>query len=571
MNWFHDLKISYKFAGCFALILLILIIGNVRGVLNANSLNSNLVQIYENDLTLIKELGEISNSFNRINTALGSYLLVSEQESRKARLALIQTEEQGINRLMEGILAKPILEEERQELELFKLLWITYSSTIHKVTDLADKGQEAFAKSAYQRELLSKEEGINTTFQGFIQQNQQKADARYANSQAMHSDIKWSSVMLMILSLFIAAVLGFFMTRSIVRPIHRMVNAFKRMGQGDLSRPILEQRRDELGQLAAGSENMRQSISTIVTQTKSLVSTLSAVSQEIQEDARSTGSSSQEIHLALSETAKTAEQQAGRVSGDAIVIKEMAIGLNQLAINIDDVSSLSSDMEGTSSHGQTVVRHALETMDSIRKRSEETTVIVQTLGDHSKEISSVIATIKDIAEETNLLALNASIEAARAGESGKGFAVVASEVRKLAENSKSAADHVRQVVARILQSTQELLGSNRIWSEEILQGQSKVNDVTTAFGQINSWVQNMNARIQDITAGIEELAAGSDQIDTSMKGIEAYSGNVSHVNKEYAEKSGQQVKRMDKVNVSADELLRLSDQLQVLVNRFVTA
>jgi len=571
MKWFDNLKISYKFIGCFTAILIILMVGNIRGVMNTSSLNNNLVNIYENDLTMIKELGEISSSFNRINTALGSYLLVNDKDSRNARMEIINTKVQTINDLLTHLSGIPLLDNERQELDLFKQLWSTYQSTIDKVVNLTEQNQDQFAQSVFQRELLSKEEGINTTFQGFIAKNQQKADARYENSLTMYTQIKWSSIILMALSLAIAGILGYFMTRSFVAPIGRLLKSFKYIESGDLSHPIVEHRRDELGMLAEGSEKMRQSISLIVSQTKSLVGTLSDVSNQIREDALETGDSSQSIYHGLREIAVTSKEQATKIVDDAVMIKEMTLGLNQMAVTVDDVSNLSSDMENTAGKGRLVVRDALETMKSIKQKSEQTTTIVGMLGEHSKEINSVISTIKAIAEETNLLALNASIEAARAGEAGRGFAVVASEIRKLAENSTSSAELVRQIVVRTQQSTQDLLSSSQAWMMEIHEGHIKMDDVSEAFQRIFEWVENMNSSIQDITAGIEELSAGSVQIDHSMKRIEDYSDGVSQVNQEYSDKSGQQVKRMGKVNSSADELLKLSDELHVIVNRFVTA
>jgi methyl-accepting chemotaxis protein len=571
MKWFHNLKISFKFIGCFVTILVILMVGSIMGLINTNSINGNLVNIYENDLTSIKELGEISSTFHRINTSIGSYLLASDNDSRKKEKEVISSNQKKIDSLLVSFSNRPLTDDERKELELFKTLWNQYPKAIEKVLSLADQNHIDFAKTAYEKEILAKEDGIDRTFQGIIDMNQKKADDRYTASLNKYQQIKWSSITIMALSLLISGILGYLMTTSILTPIRRLLQAFKNIESGDLSQTIVMQRRDELGQLAVGFEKMRQSVSSIVSQTKQLVGILSKVSNDIRGNAHTTGGSSQEIFNGLKEAALISNQQATRVSDDAIVIKEMSIGLKQVAANIDDVSNLSSDMERASDKGQLVIRDAMEKMSAIQQKSQQTTSIVQDLGDHSKEIDSVITTIKNIAEETNLLALNASIEAARAGEAGRGFAVVASEVRKLAENSKSAAEHVGKVVARIQESTSGLLQSNQAWTAELDEGHAKVNDVSTAFKQIYEWIQNMNDRVQDITAGIEEMAAGSEQIDTSMKRIEEYSETVSQVNQEYSEKSGQQVDMMDKVNTSAEELLKLSDELHIIVNRFVTS
>ncbi|MCS7461741.1 methyl-accepting chemotaxis protein [Paenibacillus doosanensis] len=571
MKWFHNLNIAVKFVGCFAAILIILMIGNGMGLLNAGNMNNNLVNLYENDLKTIKQLGEISSSFHLVNASVSSYVLLNSSDTRANAKETIAAQQQIIKDRMASIAGSPITEQEQKELELVKLLWSTYPPSIEKVLQLADQNQTEFAKSVLEKELLTKQDGIDRTIQGFIELNQQKADTRYSASLGQYQSIKWSTIIILAVSLLLSAIVGTIMTFSMLKPINRLLAAFRSMESGDLSKKAEINRRDELGQLAAGFENMRQSVASIVSQTKQSVGVLSAVARDIRQDALTTGEASQNIYGGLKEAAVMSDEQAARVSDDAVVIKEMSLGLKQVAAAIDNVSSLSSDMEKASDQGQKIVATALETMQTIQRKSEQTNAVVQTLSQHSQEIESVMITIKQIAEETNLLALNASIEAARAGEAGKGFAVVASEVRQLSENSKNAAGHVGSVIKRILESTQELARSSQASTAEMNEGYTKVSEVSAAFRQIFEWIRAMNDRVQDITATIEEMAAGSEQIDQSIKRIETYTVNFSSINQEYAEKSGQQAHLMDKVNDSAEELLNMSGELLALVNRFVTS
>lgn len=570
MNWFHNLKISFKFVSCFVTILVVLIVGSMMGIMNANKVNQNLIRIYEEDLKTIRDLGEISTSINRINTSVGSYLLVANADIHKKEKEVIVSKQQAIDAALNRLSDRNFMEEERKELDLFIQLWSGYPQIINKVIGLKDQKQDVFAGSAYQWEILSKADGIDRTFQGLIEITQTKADASYTASLNMYNQIKMFSIAIMVISVIISCLLGYVMTYSILTPVRRLQQGIQKLAAGDLSQSMEIKRRDELGELAAGFETMRQSVGYIISQTKTLVGTLVDVSHDIRGAAQLTGESSQHIFRGLKEAAEASGQQARKIGEDAMVIKEMSAGLKQMAVTIDDVSSLSGDMESASKQGQDVVKDALDKMATIQQNSGQTTTIVGQLGAHSKEIDSIIMTIKSIAEETNLLALNASIEAARAGEAGRGFAVVASEVRNLSESCKNAAEHVKVVVQRIQQTTSELLVSNRAWMVEMNKGQGKVTDVSSAFQRIYDWIQHMNDKIQDMTAVIEEMAAGSEQIDTSIRRIEDYSGNVAGMNQEYSEKSGDQVHMMGKVNMSVEELLKLSDDLQRLVNRFVT-
>ncbi|CAG7635788.1 Putative methyl-accepting chemotaxis protein YoaH [Paenibacillus solanacearum] len=569
MKWFHDLKISVKFIGCFVAILVILTIGNLTGLINTNRMNDNLVDLYDNDYRTIKDLGDISSSYHRINTAVGSYLLLSDSESRKKEKEAILAKQQVIDELLSRFESRDLTDEERKELSLFRQLWNTYPKTIEKVLALADEGQDAFARSLYEKEMLTREDGIDRTFQGFIELNQEKADSRFNESMRRYGSIKWSTLLIMLFSLLISGLLGSLMTFSIMKPVRLLLGAFKHVEDGDLSRELSTERRDELGRLAAGFETMRQSIASIVSQTKRSVHRLSDLSGHIRGYAQTTGETSQEMNKGMQLAAAASDAQAGNVSEDTVVIREMSTGLKQVATHIDEVSSLSSDMERASSEGRLVVAGALDSMTSILLKSQQTGSIVQELGSHSAEIDGIMSTMRQIAEETNLLALNASIEAARAGEAGNGFAVVALEVRKLSESSKASAQYVGSVIARIQESTRDLLASTQAWTTELHQGQTKVNEVSASFSQIYEWIQHMNDRIQDITAGIEEMAAGSEQMDASMRRIEAYADQVSQTNRQYADQSGEQARSMDEINMSVEELLNVSRELSTLVNRFV--
>ncbi|WP_438446982.1 methyl-accepting chemotaxis protein [Gorillibacterium sp. sgz5001074] len=571
MKAFHNLKISVKFIGCFAVILLIMMAGNAKALTNANDMSRNMMELYENDLKTIKDVGTLAASFHRINTSVGSYLLLTDADSRKQNKELITANRKSIDDLMAQIETRTLSEEEARELSLFKALWSNHTKTIDKFFGYADQNQNDIARSVYDKEMLIKVSGAERIFASFIEMNQSKADSRYTSSVEMNQEIKQSTLLIMIVSLIISGLLGTLMTVSILTPVRRILSAFKSVESGDLSRPLVIDRKDELGLLGAGFETMRRSIAAIVVQTQQAVELLTSISLDIQGHARTTGDASQEIHTGLTEAAELSGRQAAQVTEDAVVIKEMSIGLKQAATSIDDISSLSGDMEAASSKGRTVVSDAVATMSSIREKFQNISTIIRDLGDHTAEIDGVMATIKQIAQETNLLALNASIEASRAGDAGRGFAVVATEVRKLSENSKASADRVGLVVERIQESTRGLLQSSRLWSEEMNEGQTKVDNISTSFRLIHEWIENINERVQDITAVIEEMAAGSEQIDGSIKRIETYSQNVTQVNRQYSQRSAQQVQAMDQTQSSLEELQRIAQELNGLVNRFVTA
>ncbi|WP_196426891.1 methyl-accepting chemotaxis protein [Paenibacillus validus] len=571
MSWFHHLKISLKFMVCFALVLIILLATGVLGMTNSHKINNNLVDIYENKLITIKDLGEISSSFHRINTHLGNYLLTANLDERIKSKEKMMENQKHIDLLLENMALRPLPEEYVKELELFKGLWVNYSEKGNKVTELADQNQKASAQLIYEKEMLNKVEGIDQTFHNFIELNKEEAEQSYLSSSAMYKKVTAISIGFIAGSFLISIALGYIITSSMVNPIKELLRKFQLMGSGDLSAPISIQRKDELGQLALASEQMRQSIASIINQAQNSVSTLSDVSDKIKQSAILTGNSSQFILQGLQHSTERFKHQSEMVSGDAAIVKEMSMGLQQMAGDVDQMNRHALDMETVSAQGDVAVRDAIDKMNGLQQQVMQSTESVRNLAQLSKDINQVITTIMEIAEETNLLALNASIEAARAGEAGLGFAVVASEVRKLAENSRSAADRVRMDIGKMQAGTLTVVNSIQIWAAEILDGQEKVENVSLAFQNIRDWVYKMNSSIQEVSANIEELAAGSYQIDQSMRRIENFSVEVSDSTESYANTSGEQVKSMNEVIVSIESILAISEELNKATSRFTVS
>jgi methyl-accepting chemotaxis protein len=571
MKWFHDLKISQKFLVSFVIILLFLLAANLLGIYNVYVMNRNLNDIYENRLTAIKDLGEVSNSFHRINTSVGAYLLKTDSNARQQEKQKIDDNRKTVASLYDGLTKRSWSEEEQKELELFHSLWAQYDKSVDKLLGYADQNQNQVAEDMYGQVITDKEDGIDLTFKNFIALNQQGADNVFHSSQKKFAQIVWLTLSFSVLSLLTAVLLSYVLTRSLTNPIKKLLTAFGRMGAGDLSEPIATDRRDELGKLAAASEQMRLDLAHIVHQTQDLVGGLADISTHIKQDAEMTERSSKSIYEGLLKAAGKSETQTAKVASDAAVVKEMALGLQQMAGSMDTIHEVSTTIQQASHEGQSVLRAARGQMESVRNQAQVSTEIMQGLVHMAGEIGGVIQSIKEIAESTNLLALNASIEAARAGEAGRGFAVVAQEVRKLSESSRQAAEHVNGIASRIRVGTREAVEAIGLWMQEMKDGQVKVEQVSDAFTDMFGWVEKMNMNVQDVTAGMEQLAASSAQIDVSMGDIEIFAGDVIQMTKEYSTTSEQQVQAMNVVIHSVEALLSLSNHLSQVAGRFHVA
>jgi methyl-accepting chemotaxis protein len=194
--------------------------------------------------------------------------------------------------------------------------------------------------------------------------------------------------------------------------------------------------------------------------------------------------------------------------------------------------------------------------------------IIDTLGSHSKEIENIVATIASIAEETNLLSLNAAIEAARAGEEGRGFAVVAGSVRKLAERSARSAAQIGELVSLIVNQMDMAGETMQRSTDEMLHGKEMIVSAGQAFSEIETSVSSMSAQSEQISATVRELALISGSLVEAIQSIVAVSNQTAEGAETLSASSQEQLAAMEEVESSAAFLSSVAERLHVLVEKF---
>lgn len=569
LNWFHNLKISLKFILSFSVVLLILVAIGVFGITNASKINGNLEDIYKNRLVAITELGTVAANLHRINSSIGSYLLSKDVESRNVEKGKIDESAKKIEEALQGLSTVQLYEAEQKELGLFLTLWEQYLPEVQKVYGYVDNNQMEYAITHYQRQVLNRMNGVDRSFQNFIEMNENNAHTAYTESNNVFQGVLQFSTIFIVISFIVSALLGYLMTTSIRKPLNQLLGLSERIGRGDLSQTIDIKRKDEFGDLAVSFEKMRVNLTEIVENVKHSSAILSGLFNEIREHADNTGKASNMFYEGLQESAEKSRVQSEQVTNDAIIIKEMAHGLQQVAVSIDQIGIHSIEMEQSSTSGVAVVQKAVEKISHVQKEVHHSFETMNHLVVLSREIEQVMHTIRSIAEETNLLSLNASIEAARAGDAGRGFAVVAHEVRKLADNSSQAANHVQTMISKIQEGSENAMKSIELSLREIDEGQARVGEAGSAFSEIQNWILNINNNIQDVSASVEELAAGSQQINVSIQGIEQFSSQTAQSSQEFAAISAEQIHSMDQVIGSIRQLYDTTQEMNKAINRFV--
>ncbi len=343
-----------------------------------------------------------------------------------------------------------------------------------------------------------------------------------------------------LLALLVGIIAALVITRQITRPLQETLAVVERIASGDLSHNIQVTRRDELGVLQQGIQRMgttlRELISGIrdgVTQIASAAEELSAVTEQT-----SAGVNSQKIETDQVATA----------------MHEMTATVQEVARNAEQASLAAADADGQARAGDKVVAEAIAQIERLAAEVERSTDAMAHLQQESNKIGSVMDVIKAVAEQTNLLALNAAIEAARAGEAGRGFAVVADEVRGLAQRTQKSTEEIEGLVAGLQNGTQQVanvMNNSRSLTDSSVELTRKAG---VSLENITRTVSNIQSMNQQIAAAAEEQSAVAEEISRSIV-------NVRDVSEQTATASNETAK-------SSVELARLGSQLQQMVSHF---
>ena len=334
--------------------------------------------------------------------------------------------------------------------------------------------------------------------------------------------------------------LAFLFARSLSRPIRAVAQHTARLASGDFSAKIAMHRRDELGQLAAATDDMSGQIGT-------MVSDVTACAHEVAGAATEIAATSEQMSHGLQQQ----QSQTNDVSNSTDELSSLAKSVAEKSSSASEAAECAGkEAEG----GGVVVGETVAEMQTIAEQVRQAAESVSALGAKSEQIGEIITVINEIAEQTNMLALNAAIEAARAGEHGRGFAVVADEVRKLAERTRVATEQVANSIREIQTDTHTSVERIEEGSSRALSGVEKASDASASFERIVGSFTSLKGMVSEIAHAVQEQSEGTGQIAQATSNIDAISSESTSAANQAAE--------------AASNLSQRSEQLLSLTSKF---
>ena len=400
-------------------------------------------------------------------------------------------------------------------------------------------------------------------------------DAIVAQKEAkLAADLRTSileSLGMMVLLQVLLALFSRYVGANIARPIVRTTERLGIMGTGDFrlegeaaaEMQELASRPDELGTMAQAMQEMNEKVRALMRNVAQTAEYLAASSEELTSSAEQAADVSQSIAESIVKVAGACSEQFDDVQTANEHTKKLTQHMQDFEGHLEETGQQVQKTSDVATEGRQGVATAVTGMQSIQTNVSHIAELIEGLGENSKQIGEIVDTIANIADQTNLLALNAAIEAARAGEHGRGFAVVADEVRKLAEQSQEAASEISERIGRIQSSTQEAVDAMHQGLSEVMDGTKTVQGAGTSFEGIASMVGKAAEASQAMQSSVECLTQSIGRIDVAVEEINTKSRSVADEAQTVSAATEEETASMHEI---ADASRKLAEQAQNLQN-----
>ncbi|WMT29596.1 methyl-accepting chemotaxis protein [Bacillus aerius] len=446
--------------------------------------------------------------------------------------------------------------------------YLYYTSTNRLFNSLNMQNQKEF-NTRLSQELQPIEQEIHTFTKEFAQTQLKQRDQKISQLN------KESNQLLLTLILVSAAiVVGFLVigTRFVHRmtkPIVSVTHAARRMADGDLTLEEIEvTSKNEIGQLGTAFNQMTTHLRQLILQVQNGSRQLADSAAQFEETISQTISASEQTSSSIEQVSEASREQSDAVGKVASTIQEVSTGMHNAAEHTSDVSGHSISVTEKAEEGASLIQQFVKQMSSIKESVNEHHSTMANVQVQFTGIQDLLGNIHAIADQTNLLALNAAIEAARAGEHGRGFAVVADEVRKLAEESSQLTDQISQLLANVNNDTERSSQSMTKVERDVAEG-VKVSQLSEqSFQEILESIRDISMKAEELSATTEQISASTEEISQTIGVIEEGAKRNSEETEYMSAAVEESLAANEEMKAAAEDLKSLSQSLKTSISSF---
>ena len=525
----------------FTIIGLLVLAMGLIALFQANEMDDATAEIRVEWLPAVQDVGEVGSGLGRTRALTLRTLTMKEGDQLKETVGLVRRINQEISAFLINYEKGIDSPDDRKLFEDFKSSYAKYLSYQERILDgvlaSVERGDEIEVANG---PLASAADQMMAALNKLIKFNEQGAvHAADQTSKAFDAAV-FMIVVALILILMLMVVIAIVLTRSIVSPLSEAVIVADRVSSGDLTQNIHVTGSDEPAHLLIALKRMQDSLHETI--------------EKISESSNMLASASEELHAVTEDTNRGLNQQSAEIDQAATAVNQMTAAVEEVARNAVNTADDSKAADKSTYQGREKVSQALESINRLVGNVSDTSEEVKLLAQNANEISQVLVVIRSIAEQTNLLALNAAIEAARAGEAGRGFAVVADEVRALAYRTQQSTGEIEKMIEGIQSGTDravDAMNESQERANGTLQVAREANDALDVIGEA---IASINQKNLVIASASEEQAQVAREVDKNLVNIRDLSMQTS---------AG-----ANQTNASSQELSRLAVDLHAMVSKF---
>ncbi|MBJ6725801.1 methyl-accepting chemotaxis protein [Geomesophilobacter sediminis] len=542
----RNLTIGKRLSAVFALIILVMALVGIVGFQGVTSLAGRTEKALVQDARIADDLGDVravaldlrryeKNIFIRIG---------STDERAKKDYPRWQRCVERLQKRLAALEQAVTTEKDRQMLAQIRTGVASYVAGFQAVQARIGSGEltgaaEADAALGKARDAMNE---VNKTTEEAVARWQKTMQEERGAVAAIAHRIQLLIVLFSIGAVLFSSLACALLSASLTRPIGTMQSVLEALAAGDLTRRVEVRGRDELSR-------MGESFNGIVDRLQEIIGKLARESYQL-------STAANEFHMTSKSLATGTESVASQTHSVATASEEMAATSAEIAQSCSAVVDSAGVASSHAASGVAVVEETVQEMSRIAQRVNATAATVATLGESSDAIGDIIVTIEDIADQTNLLALNAAIEAARAGEQGRGFAVVADEVRALAERTTLATKQIGTMIKKIQQETRGAVTSMKQGVAEVEKGTAEAAKSGAALKEILAQIDQVTGQIRQISVAAEEQTATTSEISTNIQQITDVMGHT--------------VRDVRESSSAAAQVAQMAEELREVVSFFRT-
>lgn len=552
----------------FSVLMAIIIAMQILSYINITNLQNNLRDFANENLKQQMLINNLVTDIAKLSSHEQGYIITGDNYHLKAYDEMKET----INGNLSTIHSS--LENQKKELDLVVLIQQFYTNYLSYSKSTIEVRQ----KYGYENAAIMFKASGSQSFKNYIDENttkllqilEQRNEETLSELEQFALVSKVSFFVLSGMALFITVSLGYVLWKSIRRNTTAINHSILDIAQagGDLTRRLEVKTKDEFAQIASSTNLLIDSIAQLVKRVSSLAENVSSSSQGLMTLADENARTMDSIANSTQDIASDSNEILSSISQSANEMNKLETSMHELNNKALEVQSAATAMQQAAHLGSHSVTQSSHVMLEIEETMASTSATVENLGRKSSDITSIISTITTIAEQTNLLALNAAIEAARAGEHGKGFAVVADEVRKLAEQSQRAASEVTSIVGSIQTEVNSIIAQNETGVQKVIRGVEVTNETTESLQNILQQTEKTSEILNYMVVQIEQTLIYSQDVTSSFIHVSAIAENTAANTELSASAATQGSASMQEINASAVELAAQADDLRSVVAEF---